>query len=170
MRQRFAKSLPVALVLTFIGSIAQAEAPDGQLADDPAAIVIAFNAAIPEGDLDTLIGLLADGGVQFTIKSPHEGFVPEKLTTSLVPYWKMIAPVIATSTALYERDVEIVEARQMGNIATVWAGIETRSQMKGKEEIKSASYNHVYLLIQTPDGWKIASIADNRAVDVLSNN
>jgi len=153
----------MALVLVFSASAAQAEAP----ATDPAAIVFAFNAAIPEGDLDTILALLADGGVQFTIKSPHEGFVPEKLTTSLVPYWKMIAPVIATSTSIYERDVEIIDARQMGNIATVWVGIDIRRQLKGKEEIQSSSYNHVYLLIQTPDGWKIASIADNRAVDTL---
>jgi len=132
--------------------------------------VIAFNAAIPEGDLDTLVGLLADGGVQFTLKSPHEGYVPEKLTTSLVPYWKVIAPVIATSTSIYERDVEIIDARQMGNIATVWVNIDTRRQLKGKEEIQSSSYNHVYLLIQTPGGWKIASIADNRAVDTLDSD
>jgi len=135
----------------------------------PGQIVLAFNAAIPEGDVDTIVDLLADGGVHFTIKSPHEGFVPEKLTTSIVPYWKMVAPVIATSTSIYEREVEIIDAREMGNIATVWAGIATRRQLKGKEEIKTAAFNHVYLLIQTPAGWKIASIADNRAVDTVND-
>jgi hypothetical protein len=165
MSDCFVKGCLISLILLLMVPVAQAEVP----ALDPAATVIAFNAAIPEGDLDTIVGLLADGGMQFTIKSPHEGLVPEKLTTSIVPYWKMIAPVIATSTSIYEREVEIIDARQMGNIATVWAGIDTRSQFKGKEEIKTASYNHVYLLIQTPDGWKIASIADNRAIDNLNN-
>ncbi len=169
MTRRFAQSLLASFVLALTVSVAQAQAPDDHSVTAPADIVIAFNAAIPEGDVDTIVNLLADGGVHFTIKSAHEGFVPEGLTTSIVPYWKMVAPVIATSTSIYEREVEIIDARQMGNIATVWAGISTRRQFKGKEEIKSASFNHVYLLIQTPEGWKIASIADNRAVDSVSN-
>ena len=137
-------------------------------AADPDETVRAFNAAIPEGDADKIASLLADGGVQFTIRSPHEGFTPEKLTTSIVPYWKMIAPVIATSTEVYERDVEIVDSRTMGNIATVWAQIATRRQLKGQDEVKVDTYHHVYLLIATPDGWKIVGIADNRESDSVA--
>lgn len=164
MSRCYLRCLFVSLVISAVPAAFADESAAG-----PADVVIAFNAAIPDGDLDTIVNSLADGGVQFTFKSPHEGFVPEKMTTDLVPYWKMIAPVISSSTAIYDRDVDIIETRQMGNIATVWVGIETRSQFKGKEEIKTAAYNHVYLLVQTPDGWKIASIADNRAVDSIDD-
>lgn len=137
-------------------------------AGSPSAIVLNFNEAMRKGDAVGLTQYLADGGVQFTIKSPHEGFVPEKLTSAIVPYWQMVAPVVAGSTSMYERAVKVLDERAMGNIATVWVQIDTRRQMKGEEEMASATANHVYLLILTPEGWKIAGIADNRAIDKIA--
>lgn len=135
---------------------------------EPSDVVIAFNEEMREGDAVGLTQYLADGGVQFTIKSPHAGFEPEKLTSAIVPYWQMVAPVVAGSTSMYERKVTVLDARAMGNIATVWVQIDTRRQMKGEEEIAGATANHVYLMILTPDGWKIAGIADNRAIDEIT--
>lgn len=134
----------------------------------PSDVVVSFNEAMRQGDAVGLAQYLADGGVQFTIKSPHEGFVPEKLTSPIVPYWQMVAPVVAGSTSMYERDVEVLDERAMGNIATVWVRIDTRRQLKGKQDIVSSTANHVYFLILTPDGWKIAGIADNRAIDSIA--
>ena len=76
--------------------------------------------------------------------------------------------VCAAYLAKAGRKVTVLDARAMGNIATVWVQIDTRRQMKGKEEIASATANHVYLMILTPDGWKIAGIADNRAIDEIT--
>lgn len=149
------------LALSLIGAAGAAEPESAS----PSDVVIAFNSAMRQGDAVGLATHLADGGVQFTIKSPHEGFVPEKLTTPIVPYWQMVAPVIAGSTSMYERNVEILDERAMGNIATVWVQIDTKRQLKGKEEIATATANHIYFLILTPGGWKIAGIADNRAID-----
>ena len=154
------------LLVLASGGLSYAGPPDS---GGPSAVVLAFNDAMRAGDAAGVASYLADGGVQFTIKSPHEGFVPEQLTTAIVPYWQMVAPVVASSTTLYERDVEVLDQRAMGNIATVWTQIDTRRQLKGKEEIVAATANHVYLLIQTPDGWKIAGIADNRAVDKIAD-
>ncbi len=144
-----------------------AGAADGEPAE-PSDVVIAFNEAMRQGDAVGLTKYLADGGVQFTIKSPHAGFEPDQLTSAIVPYWQMVAPVVAGSTSMYERKVEVLDERAMGNIATVWVQIDTRRQLKGKEDIASATANHVYLMILTPDGWKIAGIADNRAIDSIT--
>lgn len=152
------------MALSLISSAGAAEPESAS----PSEIVIAFNSAMRQGDAVGLAQYLADGGVQFTIKSPHEGFEPEKLTTPIVPYWQMVAPVVAGSTSMYERAVKVLDERAMGNIATVWVQIDTRRQMKGEEEMASATANHVYLLILTPEGWKIAGIADNRAIDKIA--
>lgn len=152
------------LILIVCAAVAGAAEPE---AGGPVAAVIAFNAAIRSGDADGIVGRLADGGVQFTIRSAHKGFEPDNLTTDLVPYWQMVVPVIASSTQLYERNVEVLDVREMGNIATVWVRVDTRRQLQGQDTVNSASANHVYLVIDTPDGWKIAGIADNRAADDL---
>jgi len=159
---RILSALVMALSLIFSAGAAEPESAT------PSNVVIAFNSAMRQGDAVGLTQHLADGGVQFTIKSPHEGFVPEKLTTPIVPYWQMVAPVVAGSTSMYERNVEVLDERAMGNIATVWVQIDTRRQLKGKDDIASATANHVYFLILTREGWKIAGIADNRAIDDLT--
>ncbi|MGI9343669.1 MAG: hypothetical protein ACR2QV_12530 [Gammaproteobacteria bacterium] len=162
MNTTFARLVTSLLLTVVFAAVANATEHAGA---GPAATVVAFNAAIRDGDADGVAARLADGGVQFTIKSAHKGAEPDKLTTDLVPYWQMVAPVISASTAMYERDVEVLDVREMGNIATVWVQIDTKRQLKGKDAVSTASANHVYLVIDTPDGWKIAGAADNRDAD-----
>jgi len=133
-----------------------------------ATVVQAFNDAISNGKVDSARQHLAPGGVQFTLRSMHDGVGPAQLTTPLTDHWSMILPVIFSSTAHYTRSVEILSAESFGDIATVWADVTTVSQRQGASQAQTSEFTEVYLLIAGPDGWKVASIADNRQASSLT--
>jgi len=130
--------------------------------DDPADTVRAFNESITAGDTETAVAQLAGGGVQFTLRSQHEGALPDKLVTPIGAYWAMIIPVILASTSDYVRAVEVLSSESHGDVATVWTQTHTASQRLGSDAADENDFTEAYLLVATSDGWKIAAIADNR--------
>jgi len=130
--------------------------------DDPADTVRAFNESITAGDAETAVAQLAGGGVQFTLRSQHEGALPDKLVTPIGAYWAMIIPVILASTSEYVRAVEVLTTETHGDVATVWTNTRTVSVRQGDEEAGENVFTEAYLLIASQEGWKIAAIADNR--------
>lgn len=148
----------LALCLALLLAGPAAAGPDA----DAAAVVQAFNQALTARDQDTAIAQLTAGGVQFTLRSLHDGAVPDKLVAPIADHWKMIVPVIFASTSKYAREVEILTSEAHGDVATVWTKTRTVSVRVNSDESSESEFTEIYLLIATPDGWKIAAIADNR--------
>ncbi|MAF84608.1 MAG: hypothetical protein QGH93_06600 [Gammaproteobacteria bacterium] len=152
----------LALVCMLCSTLAIA-APGG-----PEDTIIAFNAAFMAKDKEAAIATLAQGGAQFTLRSQHEDAPPDSLQSEIAGYWTLIAPVLFASTSSYQREVEILAARADGDVATVWTNTRTTSTRLGSAEADLNAFTEVYLLIKTPDGWKIAAIADNRQATKLA--
>ena len=130
--------------------------------NDPGAAVQAFNDAITNRDQDTAIAQLADDGVQFTLRSLHDGVNPEKMVAPIATHWTTVIPVLLGATSSYSREIEILSNESHGDIATIWTKTNTVSARKGSDAVKTNEFTEFYLLIKTPDAWKIASIANNR--------
>ncbi len=128
-------------------------------------VVKSFNASITNRDPAAVVQHLAAGGVQFTLRPSHAGLAPEKLTSELVAHWSLIAPVLIAATSTDIRQAEILEENVQGDVATVWARISTESTRVGKEKSRAESFTEFYLLVSTPEGWKIAGMIDNRPAD-----
>jgi len=136
----------------------------------PEDTVIAFNAAFMAKDKDAVVATLAEGGAQFTLRSQHEDAPPDQLQSEISGYWTLIAPVLFASTSSYQREIEILDTRADGDVATVWTNTRTNSTRLGANEPDLNEFTEVYLLVRTPDGWKIAAIADNRQATKLADD
>ena len=128
-------------------------------------VVESFNASVTNRDLDAMVTHFMPGGVQFTLRPSHAGLASETLTTELTTHWPMVAPVLFAVTSAYIRQAEILEETVRGDVATAWARISTESTRTGEQKSRAESFTEFYLLVSTPDGWKIAGIVDNRATD-----
>lgn len=159
-RKLFATIHSLGLAALCIGFVLPAVAADRISAEET---VLTFNRAISAKDADAMLGYLADGGAQFTLRSAHAGTEPESLTVDIVSHWRTIGPVVFASTSAYERKAEILESRVDDEIATVWARMTVSTTPLGSEETHERSFTEAYLLISKPEGWRIAAIADNRA-------
>ena len=145
MRQ-FNKFLAVAVVaLLSAGRTAEAGTPDP--AADAAGVVTAFSAAISNQKLDIALSYLASGGVQFGLRPSHSGMgnQPAQLTSDLRAHWSMIGPVLFAATKSYARKAEIIHSHADGDLATVWARIETTSQPVDKAETRTDRFVELLL-------------------------
>jgi ketosteroid isomerase-like protein len=135
-------------------------------ADAAAAAVTSFNAAITARDMDTALGLLAEGSVQFQLRPVHPGMSDNPpLTADLPGTWKAVAGILFPMSEVYERTASVTQATALGEVATVWTDTTTRTMRKDKTEPMELNFSEVYLLVKKPDGWKIAGVADNRKPD-----
>ena len=160
--------LPIIGAVLAAGSIAILGACGQEVAAPPeaAGVVRAFNEAVTaREELDDILAHFAAGGVQFTLRPSHQGITPEGLTSELVAHWSGVAPILFAATSAYARQAEILAAHVEGSVATVWARIDTETTLVNATNTSAESFTEVYLLIETPDGWKIAGIADNRQPD-----
>ncbi len=153
------------LVGCLCGPIALPALPDVNGTQGPAAAVMSFNQAITNRKIDQLADHFMGGGVQFTLRPSHKGLAPQGVTSALHQHWATVAPVLFAATSSYVRRAEILDSRVEGEIATVWARISTETVLAGSTEKSSESFTEVYLLLDTPSGWKIVGIADNRPAD-----
>lgn len=129
---------------------------------DPSTSVRAFTAAINDRDLGALLAQLLDGGVHFNFRPSHQGQGATDTTSELIPRWSMVGPVLFSTTESYRRELQILDMQVHGEIATVWAAVKTETVMRGSGKVNSSAFTEVYLMVATPDGWKIAGVADNR--------
>ncbi len=142
--------------------LACASALCAEQAAGPEDTVRAFNAAIDNRNLDAVLAQLLDGGVHFNLRPSHPGQGDTTLTSELIPRWSMVGPVLFSTTKSYQRDLEIIDTQQHGEVATVWARVRTETVMLSDGKRNQAAFTEVYLLANTPSGWKIAGVADNR--------
>lgn len=133
--------------------------------DGPATVVESFNRAVTDRDMDRLLAHFAAGGVQYNLRPSHGGLQAGPLTTDLDARWSMIGPVLFSATRSYTRDVEVIDVRAAGDLATVWAKVRTETVLASDGKASTENFTEVYLLVRTADGWRIAGIADNRQPD-----
>lgn len=131
----------------------------------PEATVHQFNAAITARNMDAMMELLLDGGVQFNLRPSHESVPDQGVTSELIPRWSMVGPVLFGATSAYTREVNTLDVRQMGEIATVWVRVQTTTVQRSDKAVSNDEFTEVYLLANTPQGWRIAGVADNRQPD-----
>ena len=155
-------TLAVVMSMAMLGACRQDTTASPEAAD----VVLSFNEAVTtREELDDIVAHFAAGGVQFTLRPSHQGITPEGLTSELIAHWSGVAPILFAATSAYSRQAEILDTHVEGTVATVWTRIQTQTTLADATETSSESFTEVYMLIETPEGWKIAAIADNRQPD-----
>ncbi len=136
----------------------------------PAETVQAFNQALSGQNLDAALTLIANGSVQFTLRSAHSDIPsagPGSVTSDLKTHWSTIGPVVFGSTSVYSRIPKVVNTRVEGDLATVWTSTATETVGKNGSK-RTDSFSEVYMLVHTAGGWQIGAIADNRGANKIS--
>lgn len=136
----------------------------------PAETVQAFNQALSKHDLDAALALIANGSVQFTLRSAHSDIPsagPGSVTSDLKAHWSAIGPVVFGSTTTYNRTPKVTNSRIDGDLATIWT--DTATETVGKNGSKSTDrFSEVYMLVHTASGWQIGAVADNRGANKIN--
>jgi len=146
-------------------------APAGSIraADEgPESSVLAFNEALTQRKLDDALATVAPGAIQYTFTAAHRGMpAPSSLTTDLKVHWSTVAALLFNVTSAYTRSPEILETRVTGTLATVWTRLSTETVVRDGNR-SHESFDELYILQRTPDGWKIVGMADNRTTDDIA--
>jgi len=136
----------------------------------PAETVQAYNQALTKHDLDAALALVANGSVQFTLRSAHSDIPsggPGSVTGDLKAHWNAIGPVVFGSTTIYSRTPKVTNSHIDGDLATVWT--ETATETVAKNGSKSTdSFSEIYMLVHTASGWQVGAVADNRGANKIS--
>jgi len=157
-----------AVVVTVVGT-AQATADSSDASHPSARAIVKFNQSVTNRDMDTALGLLAEGSIQYQIQPAHPG-MPENqpLSADMPAMWKTVAAILFPTTDSYERQVEITDVRVDGELAVVWTQTKTITHRKGKDEPMVLEFSEVYFLVNKNDtGWLIAGNASNRPIDEI---
>ena len=142
---------------------------DDREADAAAEVVVSFNQAVTARDMDTAMGLIAEGSVQFHLRPAHPG-MPEDhpLTEDMTTMWQTVSAILFPTTDSYERIVQVQAAHADGELATVWTQTRTVTHRKGKAEPMVLDFSEMYFLVNKNDsGWRIAGNASNRPIDSI---
>jgi ketosteroid isomerase-like protein len=159
------------LTAALLGAAWIVAAPAPQCAEPgPVDVVRSFNEAITRRDLPAALALVANGSVKFTLHAAHAGMPAAPVgpvTGDLKAHWSQVGSLLFMVTKSYRREPAIIDTRVDGDLATVWA--KTASETVEREGKPSAEqFVELYLLVRTPDGWKIGAIADNRRTDAIA--
>ncbi len=152
----------VILMISSLSPVALSAAERG-----PGETVQAFNQALSKHDLDAALALIANGSVQFTLRSAHSDIPsagPGSVTGDLKAHWRMVGPVVFGSTTVYSRIPKIENSRVDGDLATVWTNTATETVDKSGSK-RTDSFSEVYMLVHTASGWQIGAVADNRGAN-----
>lgn len=136
----------------------------------PDETVQAFNQALSKHNLDAALALIANGSVQFTLRSAHSDIPsagPGSVTSDLKAHWSTIGPVVFGSTTIYSRIPQVVNSRIDGDLATVWTNTATETVGKNGSK-RTDSFSEVYMLVHTASGWQIGAVADNRGANKVN--
>ncbi len=129
-------------------------------------VVKAFNAAFARKDVEGIAAQVVDGGVKFDLKPAHAGQTAS-LAQEIRAHWYGVTPILFAATQSYTRSVEIIDSRAGPDMATVWTRTTAEMRMPKADKPTTNVYNEVYLLVRTPQGWKIGAMMDDRSTDRL---
>jgi ketosteroid isomerase-like protein len=147
------------------GALLAACAVPALASDSPEAAVRDFNAAISARDLAAAGTHFADGAVQFTLRPAHTGMAasaPRGLSTDLRTHWTQVGTLLFSVTTRYTRTPTITDTRVDGDLATVWARVDTETLERNATAPRRERFAEVYLLVRQAGDWRIAGVADNR--------
>ena len=151
------KLLAVLVPLALLGS-----APPTDRAA-PADVVSDFNESITRQDRDAAMALLADGSVQFNLRSSHADMgEQEGLTQDLHGLWAVVTSLLFNTLESYERTVEVTDEHVAGDVATVWTDTRTETLARDASAPSVLEFSEVYLLLRLEGEWRIAGVANNR--------
>lgn len=160
--------LTLASVLTF-NSPSQAADASADAKKQAESVVRAFNAAFAKKDVEAVTAELLEGGVQFDLRPAHaDQSAPAKLAQELHERWYGVTPILFAAAESYARNVEILDSRATADMATVWARITTEMRLPKSDKPSRNVFTELYLLVHTPQGWKIGAMMDDRATDRLA--
>lgn len=131
------------------------------------ATVLGFNGAFADKDIERIAAYLVEGGVQFELAPAHAG-VPQGLAQDIREKWYGVTPILFAATGTYSRTVEILDSHVAPDMATIWAKVTSQTRLSEAAEPSIRTFNEVYLLVRTPQGWKIGAMMNDRATDRLS--
>ena len=100
-----------------------AGASDGEAAE----LVTAFNQALSNRDMETMLSLLADGAVRFNLRPSHQGLTEDTLAQDLKLHWQTVGSVLFSVTETYQRSIQVTAVHVDADLATVWVETQTRS-------------------------------------------
>ena len=151
-----------------IGLLTLLTSPHAAAADSPEEVVLRFNQAITERDMDTAMAQLADGSVQIQLRAAHPGMSNNPpLTADLHKNWQMVGAILFPTTDAYSREVTVTSEQFDGELATVWTDTVTTTHRKNVAEPMVLAFSELYLLVKKEGQWKIAAAADNRQPDTI---
>jgi hypothetical protein len=131
------------------------------------ATVLGFNGAFAGKDIEQVAAWLVEGGVQFELAPAHAG-TSQALAQEIRAKWYGVTPILFAATGSYSRSVEILDSRVAPDMATVWARVTSRTRLSESAEPSVRAFNEVYLLVRTPQGWRIGAMINDRATDKLA--
>ena len=148
---------------------ALALASPGESPHPAAQAVVEFNQAITDRDMDTAMGLVAKGSVQFHLRPAHPGMSEDHpLTEDMATMWNTVSAILFPTTDSYARVVDVTNVSADGELAVVWTQTKTITHRKGKTDPMELEFSEMYFLVNKDDsGWKIAGTATNRPVDSI---
>jgi ketosteroid isomerase-like protein len=161
--------LSAGLLALILGWATSGAAESADATHPAAAVIIDFNQAVTDRDMDTALSLLADGGVQYHLRPAHPG-MPEDhpLTEDMKTMWKTVSAILFPTTDAYSRTVEIDNVHSDGELAVVWTQTKTVTRRKGKDEPMVLQFSEMYFLVNKGNtGWRIAGTATNRPIDEI---
>jgi len=159
----------VTCIITFVCLAGTSSAFAAASDEDVTAVVQAFNAAVSTRDLDGMLATFADGAVKFSLRPAHTGLEKEPgISTDLRTHWSTIAPVLFSTMKSYRRSAAIVDIHTDGDVASVWTQITTESTGLRSGQVRRGGFSELYVIVRTPDGWKIGAMADNRRPDGMT--
>lgn len=125
-------------------------------------VVLAFNEAVTEQDVDAALSNVATGGVQLNLHASHAKMGEEAgLTQDLDALWRTVGAVLFSTLEAYQRTAEPVDVDVDGDVATVWTNTTTVAHGADGDETV-LDFTEVYLLLRLDEAWKIAVVANNR--------
>jgi ketosteroid isomerase-like protein len=162
----FSVSVCAGSLLLGVGPAAAEKPEPAQAAE---AVVHSFNAAFARKDIEGLVAHFVDGGVQFDLRPAHaDQTAPQNLTQELKERWYGVTPILFAATKSYTRTVQVVDSRASADMATVWTKTTAAMVMPDSDKASSNTFTEVYMLVRTPQGWKIGAMMDNRETDTIT--
>lgn len=163
-----AETAPPTPSTTTAESAAESAASD----QDAAAVrtlIESANQAISERDLERLLATFAEGAVRVDAFPAHRfgaaasGADETVKAVDLADRWKAVAPILFSSTSLYQRRIRGMDVHIDNDLAVAWVVIETAMLGVGEETAAAANrFREIYILRREDDGWKLVAITNNR--------
>lgn len=132
-------------------------------------VIEQMNRYVSERKLPELLRLFAEDSVKMDLY-PKLSYGEETTkdsnkvkTTSLKHRWQAVAPILFSTTIVYQRSIKNMEIHIDKGLAVAWLDIETESlSTKPGATSKFNRFKEICILRHYGSGWKIVALSNNR--------